>query len=424
MDLPGRVAAYARREGLLPRGAAVVAAVSGGLDSVVLLDVLDALRGPLGFRLSVATFDHGMRPGVSAEDTAFVRRLAAERGLVAHCGRRAVAPRGEEEARRERLAFLAGIAADRVALGHHRDDQAETVLLRLIRGTGLEGLVAMEPYRPPFVRPLLAEPRDALAAHAERRGLTWREDASNADPTYERNRIRHQVLPLLESLRTGAGGRLAALADLLRQDAAVLARAEQDALSRVTTPGGLDRVALDAEPRALQARLLRKLVADTRGSTRGLTARHLESPLDLVRRGRPGAHAPLPGGWRIVVDEDVVRCLPPVPQPLVLDAAGVFEWGIHVIRARTLPGDEPLPTLLVRPPRCGDRVGRTPLGEALRRRAVPPGLRPWHPVFWAQGTLAWAPPCDPAPSGPPRWSVTVTASRDVAGGGWTWAAAL
>jgi tRNA(Ile)-lysidine synthase len=191
--------------------ASVLVACSGGLDSVVLLDVaVDRLGAG---RVAVGHVDHGVRSD-SAEDAAFVRALAAARGLAMHARRLDPPAADEATLRRLRYAALADMrraaGAAFVLLGHHRDDQAETVLLQLVRRGRLEG---MAPIRDVFVRPFLRVPRRLLERHARRRRLRWREDPSNRAPAFLRNRIRKELLPLLETrYRPGIARRLAGLA--------------------------------------------------------------------------------------------------------------------------------------------------------------------------------------------------------------------
>jgi tRNA(Ile)-lysidine synthase len=205
------------REQLWEEGQSVAVAVSGGIDSVVLLDVLcETIRWHRAV-LSVVTVDHGVRPG-SAEDVAFVQALAAERGLPVQAF--APPPRGPSEAslREQRYAVLDSLPTDRVALGHHRDDLAETVLIRLMRGTGPTGLAAMRPRRGRYVRPLLDVGRPEILAYAQARGLRWVEDPTNQQLEALRNQLRHRILPLLEQIRPGSTGSLARSARAAARD--------------------------------------------------------------------------------------------------------------------------------------------------------------------------------------------------------------
>ncbi|KKN81300.1 hypothetical protein LCGC14_0321370 [marine sediment metagenome] len=205
------------REELIAPSARVVVGVSGGLDSVVLLDVLAALAGAdgRGYDLMVAHLDHALRDAAAA-DAAFVAELADSYHLPCTVQRRDVAAVAAETgqsietaARMVRYEFLGGLArtfgAACVAVAHHADDNVETVLHRLLRGTHLRGLAGMPIRRPmgggpiDLVRPLLPYRRDEIRAYAQRRHLRWREDETNRDTQYRRNFIRHELLPLLRS---------------------------------------------------------------------------------------------------------------------------------------------------------------------------------------------------------------------------------
>ncbi|MCP5525591.1 MAG: tRNA lysidine(34) synthetase TilS [Verrucomicrobiales bacterium] len=215
-DLVERVIAAIEREQLLPSGARVLVAVSGGGDSVVLLHLLQSFRASRGWTLEVAHFNHGLRGREASRDERWVRRLAEGLGIPCHCGRGDVrgwaAREGcsiEMAARVLRHEFLARTAVDRgmgrIALGHHADDQVETLFLRLLRGAagvGVAGLAWIAPspanHDLRLIRPLLDCPRAVLHDFALSEGLAWREDATNRRLDALRNRIRNELLPLLE----------------------------------------------------------------------------------------------------------------------------------------------------------------------------------------------------------------------------------
>jgi len=193
---------------MLRGGEAVLVAVSGGADSVALLDVLRALAPSLGLTLHAVHVDHGLRPE-SAADAAFVTDLCRAGGVPLRVERVEIARPGpggawdglEAAARRARYAAFRSAAAATgavcVATGHTADDQAETVVMRLLDGAGPRGLGGIAPMRGPYIRPLLETRRYLIEAHLLARGIGWRDDASNADPRFLRNRIRHDVLPFL-----------------------------------------------------------------------------------------------------------------------------------------------------------------------------------------------------------------------------------
>jgi tRNA(Ile)-lysidine synthase len=250
-----------------PAGAGIAVAVSGGADSLALLHALRVLAGPRDWRLEVATVDHGLRPG-SADDAAFVVDHAKALGVGAHLASlspeelragRAAGPEGAARAARYRalraVAELTG--CDFVATGHTLDDQAETVLLQLLRGSGPDGLAAMAPRERWLLRPLLGVRRAQTRACCQALGLAWREDESNTDQRLLRNAVRLRALPLLEELRPGAARALARAADLARHDREWLQPLVSDALAKLVAEQG-DSGAADAAV-ALLARGLAEL---------------------------------------------------------------------------------------------------------------------------------------------------------------------
>lgn len=284
-----------RRHRLWEPGDRVLVAVSGGRDSVVLLDLLCETAGVHGARLELGTVDHGTRAG-SAGDADFAAALGAARGLPVHRFALGLGAGASEATCREaRYAALRSVGAARVAVAHHRADQAETVLLRLLRGTGPAGLAAMRPRAGDLVRPLLGLDPGDLAAWAASRGLGWREDPSNGDPRHLRNRVRAELLPLLEALRAGAVAALCRTAALCAEQA--------DALDAAAPPlrDPLDVGALrEASPAVARREVLRALP--------GLEHRHVDHLLELARGTRRAVT--LPGGRRAVVSAGRVRTSP------------------------------------------------------------------------------------------------------------------
>ncbi len=300
------------------RGSTVLVACSGGPDSLALLSVLSELARTLRLRLVVAHLDHGMRGPAGAADARAVARRARAFGLEAVIGRadgaawmRARGHGGEDGLRRLRRAFLVRAArrvgADAIALGHTADDQAETVLLRLARGTGLAGLAAMRPRRGRIVRPLLFASRADVRAHLASRGLRARVDATNRDRAFRRNYVRHEILPRLAHLNprigealAGLAARAASLDDWLAAEAARAFEAANDAAS--DTPGAARAPGIRLVARTLLGYhpIMREMVfaqsfRRAAGAGAGLTRRHLDALETLVVRGREGARVDLPG---------------------------------------------------------------------------------------------------------------------------------
>ena len=231
MILVERVLRTVRKHALWPAGGRVLAAVSGGPDSVALVHVLRELHGAGEVILAgLAHFNHQLRGAEADDDEAFCRALAVELGLQIEVGRGDVRARArlegrslEDAARASRYEFLESaadrLAADAIAVGHSRDDQAETFLLRLIRGAGPRGLAGILPRAGRVVRPLLDIPRSDLRAYTASRNLAYRDDETNADVAIARNRVRHDLLPYLErSFSPGIADVLAREADIARED--------------------------------------------------------------------------------------------------------------------------------------------------------------------------------------------------------------
>lgn len=327
-QLLAQVEGTIRRHGMLPAGSRVGVAVSGGADSVALLLILLELREKLGMTILVAHFNHQLRGQDSDVDEAFVKEFAARNGLEFVAGREDVAARAKENhwnledaSRRLRYAFFEELVktrrAERIAVGHTADDQAETVLARLARGTGPSGLVGIYPVVGHVVRPLLESRRGDLREQLRAAGQEWREDASNQDVTRLRARVRHNVLPHIErELQPAAVRHLGELAGLVREEEGFWSALVQNCFEHCTAKNGeslsiaiadlLEPPALrgilaqrSGESRAMDAvskRLVRKLAAEGRGPRGQLSAVHVEKVLWLAREGHSGQSIHLPGG--------------------------------------------------------------------------------------------------------------------------------
>ena len=276
--------------------------LSGGADSVALLLLLKEA----GKQITAIHVNHGLRGNASDGDEAFVRTLCAENHVPLLCYRASPPEKpGEAWAREVRYGFFREAVetsgADALVLAHHRDDQAETLLLHLLRGAGLTGLTGMasdavvDGLR--IIRPLLAYSRAELRAYLNEKNQPWREDASNGDARYLRNALRKDVLPLLEQLAPGAAARIANTASLLAEDEAVLLALTEDFLA--SHPGAaLPLEALRNQPIGLQKRILRAWWQREAAPTgeRSLSARQTEELLSLVE-GHVSARCNLPECW-------------------------------------------------------------------------------------------------------------------------------
>ena len=290
----------------------IAVAVSGGPDSVALVHVLAQLASQLGASLSVAHFNHKLRGADSDADEAFVADLAARLNLPFHTEKAAALDIAaghkenlEQWARNSRLAFFQKLRedgqADLIATGHTRDDQAETVLFRLLRGSGLTGLAGILPVsKRGIIRPLIEVSRDSVREYLRMNELPWREDATNLETKFARNRIRHVLMPELEQeWNPRIPEALAHLADLAQEEErwwnAVIAR--RAAALFVPWNGGVDMevASLTGLPRALTRRLIRHAIDKVKGNLRRIEYSHVEAVLELVGQASGEGRLSLPG---------------------------------------------------------------------------------------------------------------------------------
>jgi tRNA(Ile)-lysidine synthase len=328
---------------LLDPGQCVVVGISGGVDSIVLTHVLHRL----GYDVVGAHVNYALRGEASDADEAFVRQWMDHASPplpleVARCDPKARAEAtGEslqEAARHQRYAFFAECAAaydtGRLAVAHHRDDQAETLLLNLFRGSALEGLGAMAPRRPiepgrpiQVVRPLLGESRAAITTYAETNHLAWRTDASNAGLQYDRNMLRHRILPIIEEHFEGATDRMAAAADHVRKyldetfDPALRARFDRCTTEEGRRGGALGVEALQDEPSAWRRRILLQALRQWLPGAphTAAFAREIEALLDAQVGRRVDS-----GAGRVWRERNALRFVPSTAAAQRVDAQRVF----------------------------------------------------------------------------------------------------
>ncbi len=362
-------------------GQALLVALSGGLDSVVLLHLLRSLPREARPSLVAAHFDHRMRPG-SGADADWVAGLCRAWRIPLERAAAPSAPVSEAEARALRYAFLRAAAAragaSLIVTAHHADDQAETVLFRALRGAGLVGLSGIAPHRGDLVRPLLPFTRTELEAHAHAAGLRWRDDPSNLDLRYARNRLRLRVLPALEAVIPGAAGALARSADAARGAeaawSALLEHVETDVVA--ARAEGVTEVArtrfLAYHPR-VRARCLRRLLrrhgcAPDRAGTR--------AALEFIRSGGSGGAVALSGGLRIGREFDRIQIRGVGPgvaapdRPVLIARAGGGEANARI-------GGRPLVVRWSLSSRGGHRPGSRAF--AVDALCFPVELRGWRP---------------------------------------------
>ena len=424
--MPGLIEAVAstlRRHAMLAGGERVLIAVSGGADSVALLHVLHALAPSFHLDLHVVHVDHGLRQD-SGRDADFVRALAARLGVPCDVAAVTVARGGslEAQARLARYAALEACAdriqAGRIAVGHTRDDQAETVLMRLLQGAGPRGLAGIPPRRGRVIRPLLDVGRRDIVAALQRAGLSWVEDPSNDDPKFLRNRVRHELLPMLaSSYQVNVVEALVRTASRMRAIVEALDAQAETELAQLGTWGHhevvFSRPALAALPRDVAANVLRlaALRLGSRPPLRAWAHRGLARVLAQAAPRRPfrlgrvtvevsGARIRLSTAPRPPLDRrDVVvpgrTLLPEIGATLearVVSAAGYqLPADSHHI---ALDADRVPAPLMVRGRRRGDRLvafggHERRVKSVLTDAKVPRWERERIPLIEAGGELIW-----------------------------------
>ena len=422
-DVLSTVREYARSNAMLRPGP-IVLAVSGGTDSTALCLILAELREEFALVLHVAHFDHRARPRASAADAAFVAELTNHIGAPVRIGRANAAPKSEDDARNARYEFLRRVArelgATAIATGHTRDDQAETVLLHVTRGSGLAGLAGMRPERDGIVRPLLTLARADTVAVCSAAGITPREDPTNRSLRFARNRIRHRVLPELAKLNpeiTSAIARLAqaaaAVADISADHAAVIL----DGATGKNGPELEETVALDRLPTYTEARADALALWWERRTGRQLAARHRAALAHLAGSTEGSRSLDLPGG-RALREYTTLRIAPsdrgmaPTDKKLLRDGAITLErggsaaWhGWRFAFDTVIDGAGELAHLdtdrvIVRGRRPGDRMNGprgAKIQDVFTDAKVPARERDDWPLVTAGDAVLWVPGITPPP---------------------------
>ena len=409
--------------GMLPKGELVLCALSGGADSIFLLANLLEHREELGYTLAAAHFDHDLRP-TSKRDAEFAAQWCAAHGVPFVLGQGDVAAeaakRGagiEETAREMRYAFLEETAqklgAAVIATAHNADDNAETLLMNLVRGSGLEGLCGIPPRRGNIVRPLLTTTRAEIEAWLAERGIDHVEDESNADERYTRNFLRARVMPLLRQVNPKAVEHMTAATARLKRDNDVLNAnaARVSAEARKAEDGWVIPVkAFEFLPDPIAARAVRQLLARVGGEQ--VSSPHLTAVVKLMRGNDPSAMLHLPKVLVRRVYGDVLftpwseEAGPLLEQPL--EKNGVTVWGDWVVTCVPevcpenaagspaefrLSADRLSGPLTLRPRREGDEL--QPPGRPCKTvkkwfidEKVPRHARESVPVLWDGETVA------------------------------------
>jgi tRNA(Ile)-lysidine synthase len=390
----------ARDSGLVREGAPLLVLLSGGGDSVCLLDV--AVR--LGARVSALHVNYGLRSGAD-EDESFVRALCERLGVplfVEHValGAAAAAPGNlQERARDARYLLAERLGEGDYAAAHTASDQAETVLYRLAVSPGSRALHGMAPRRGRLVRPLLGVTRDEVRSYLRSRQLDWREDPSNADRRFARARVRHDLMEALRSIGPAAERTIAETARQLREEAEVLEAAVEAALEELGGGPGVSASVLGRQLPAVRRLALRRL-AEQAGGELGAG----EADQILALGGRGSKSLDLGGGLRAVVEYGTLRFTrapeEAVPDPVALTVPGRARFGSWEVEATPgAPGDVSVAGvgggLTVRAWREGDRMrpvglgGTKTLQDLFTDRKVPRALRHTLPVVVSDNEIVW-----------------------------------
>ena len=419
------------------REARVVVSVSGGADSMALLSVLHELAPAYRLTLFVAHVNHQLRDHEATRDALFVESYVDRLGLPFHklevdvrFLKRRTGLSSQQAARQLRygalLSLRDSLAATHIALGHTADDQAETVLLRLLRGAGPAGLAGIPARRMPFVRPLLGVHRDAIHAYLGSAGVPWIEDSSNMSRAYQRNRVRLELMPELGTYRPGIARRLRQTADMLRAEHNVLD--EQTAsLARQAVGQELGRSMLSvrrppfmAAPLAMQRRLLRYALDRLPGLGHAGGFQGIEALAHFaVTGGRIGRRLTLAGEVTAEWHRDAVLLwkagtLPSTTTSLTLPVPGFVtlkclslsvsakshalgpEWGGLAGPRRSFAcAKAAVPPLTIRFPKPGDRFqplgagGSQKLQDFFVNSKVPRAVRPFVPLVLSRGRIVW-----------------------------------
>ena len=379
---------------LVQPGDTLVCAVSGGADSVALLFGMYLLREKLQLHLSAAHFNHHLRGGESDEDEAFVREFCARYEIPLAVGGAFVRPgkKGLEAAAREaRYDFLRGLPG-KIATAHTADDNAETVLMHLLRGTGLKGLGGIATVNGPLIRPMLNITRQEVEAFLLEYALPHREDSSNASDDFLRNRIRHHVMPLLRLENPGISLSLSATAQRLRQDEDYLRSRLEPELPVVSR--------LRSMPRSLQSRYLERFLKEN-GVPEPEQA-HIDAACSLLYSDKPSARLDFPGGRVLARDYDRLRVLTPVqpPEEGIVSVPGTTalpQWGIRVTCGETPNGGfgvKPQGTLRVRSRKAGDEIrlsgGTKSIKKLMIDRKISAPERNRVPILADEAGVLWA----------------------------------
>ncbi len=367
----------------------IICAVSGGADSVALLFALHLLQDKLDLNLSAAHFNHHLRDEESNRDEAFVKALCQQFDIPLHLGSGYVraGEKGLEAAARDaRYAFLRSLPG-KIATAHTADDNAETVLLHLVRGTGLRGLCGITPVGEGLIRPMLTVTRSEVEAFLQEWGLAYVTDSSNASDAFQRNRLRHYVMPLLKQENPRLAENMSAMALSLQAEEAVLENLTRTAYTQQISQ-------LQTMDAGLRSRILEQFLKDN--GVKEPQRSHIALVESLVFSHCPSARASLPGGIIVERCYDTLQVLLQAErlQPVKVAIPGVTQWGgwrVRCCEAEQLENTAETFTLAVegdvylRPRQSSDEMrlpgGTKSLKKLFIDRKIPASQRPNIPVL-------------------------------------------
>ena len=368
-----KLRAFVKEQGLIFPGDQIVCAVSGGADSIALLWAMYLLKEEWQLELSAAHFNHQLRDDASDGDEQFVREFCEGYGIPLHVGSAHVEPgeKGLEAAARDaRYAFFATLPG-KIATAHTADDNAETVLMHLLRGTGLRGLGGITPIRGNLIRPMLSVTRADVEAFLEEYALSHREDGSNHTDLFLRNRLRRHVIPLLKEENPKLVENLSAMALRLRQD--------EDALSSIASERSLSITVLRQEPAAIRTRVLERFLKES--GVREPEAQHIKLAESLVFSENPSARGNFPGGITISRNYDILEALTP---PEEHGYQIICSPAVEIINTAEVFTVHPVGTVYVRSRRSGDSIrlsgGTKTLKKLFIDRKIPATRRDQVPI--------------------------------------------
>ena len=367
---------FSRQQKLIQPGDSIVCAVSGGADSMALLWALYLLKEEWDLDVSAAHFNHNLRGPESDRDEAFVREFCDGYGIPLHVGSGTIVPgkKGLEAAARDaRYAFLKTLPG-KIATAHTADDNAETLLMHLVRGTGLKGLGGIMPQNGNIIRPMLSITRQEIEEFLEEYAVDHIDDSSNAGDDFLRNRIRHHVMPLLKEENPKLSQNLSAMALRLRQD-------EEALVQQAAFDGAPQVEALRNMAPAVRARALEKFLKDS--GVKEPEAVHIRQADSLVFSKNPSAQANFPGGLIIGRKYDILT--------IVSADTGEIPYRIHCDVAEELINTAdtftvvPVGEVYIRSRQAGDAIrlpgGTKTLKKILIDRKIPAAERAQIPVL-------------------------------------------